>query len=128
MLYLTHPLQYITLIKPSTQEFHQLSGSNKWKKPIFEDTIPRMSFTKHIQRTNTTTQTTSTLTSDPFQKSLHTTHTLLTLNMDLIPIGMTKFMIRTNCSTKILTINLMIRSNPMIRSRMHTYHTHYDTQ
>ena len=30
------------------------------------------------------------------------------------PIGMKKYMIRTNWSTKILTINLMIRSNPMI--------------
>ena len=63
---------------------------------------------------NTTTQTTLTLNLDPFQKSLHTTHTSLTLNMDLTPIGMNKYMIRTNWSTKILTINLMIRLNVMI--------------
>ena len=63
---------------------------------------------------NTTTQTTSTLTSDPFQKLLHTTHTSLTLNMDLTPIGMKKYMIKTNWSTKILIINLMIRSNLLI--------------
>ena len=30
------------------------------------------------------------------------------------PIGMKKYMIKTNWSTKILTINLMIRSNLMI--------------
>ena len=63
---------------------------------------------------NMTTQTTSTLTSDPFQKSLHTTHTSMTLNKDLAPIGMKKYMIKTNWSTKILTINPMIRSNLMI--------------
>ena len=64
-----------------------MSGSNKWKKPTFEDIITCISFIKHFQHINTTTQTTSTLTSDPFQKSLHTTHTSLTLYMDLTPIG-----------------------------------------
>ena len=62
---------------------------------------------------NTTTQTTSTLTSDPFQKSLHTTHTSLTLNTDLTPIGMKNNMTKTSWSTKILTINPMTRSNVM---------------
>ena len=59
-----------------------------------------MSFIKHFQRTNTTTQTLSTLTSDPFQKSLHTTHTSLTLNMYLTPIRIKKHMITTNWSYK----------------------------
>ena len=63
---------------------------------------------------NMTTQTISTLTSNLFQKSLHTTHTSLTLNMDLTHVGMTKYVIRTNWRTKVLTTNLTIRSNVMI--------------
>ena len=37
----------------------------------------------HFQHTNITTQTTSKLNLDNFQKSLYTTHTSLTLNTDL---------------------------------------------
>ena len=62
---------------------------------------------------NITTQTISKLNLDPFQKSLHRTHTSLTLNMDLTPIGMKNYMTKTSWSTKILTINLMTRSNVM---------------
>ena len=42
-----------------------------------------------------TTQTTSKLNLDRFQKSLHTTHTSLTLNTDMTPIGMKTYMIKT---------------------------------
>ena len=65
---------------------------------------------KHFQHKNTTTQTTSTYSLDPFQKELHTTRTSLTLNTDVTPIGMKTFVIKTNWNKKILTTNLMIKN------------------
>ena len=44
---------------------------------------------------------------------LQTTHTSLTLNTDLTPIGTKTYMIRTNWSTKILSINLTTKLNVM---------------
>ena len=45
----------------------------------------------------------------PLPESLHTTHISLTPNTDLTPFGKKTYMIRTNCSTKIHTTNLMIK-------------------
>ena len=62
---------------------------------------------------HTTTQKSSTLNLDPFLKSLHTRHTSLTLNMNLTPLGMKNYMIKTSWSTKILTTNLKIKLKVM---------------
>ena len=75
---------------------------------------------------NTTTQKTSKLNLNPLLRSVHTTHTSLTFNRDLTPIGMKTYMIKTNWSTKILTINLMNKLNVMVYSRTHMYQAHYD--
>ena len=58
-----------------------------------------------------TTQTTSTLNLDPFQKSLHTTHISLTLNMDLTPNYYILRKLNTN-KTQILHRNRLRKYNP----------------
>ena len=67
---------------------------------------------------NTTIQRVLTHNLEPSQKSLHTTHTSLTFNTDLTPIGMKNFMTKTNWSTKIFTIknkpNDQIESDDLI--------------
>ena len=71
---------------------------------------------KYFQHTKTTTQAISKLNLDPFQKSFHATHTSLTLNTDLTPIGLKPYMIKTNWSTRILITkpNDLIESDDLI--------------
>ena len=107
--------QYV-ISDPPTIVYHSHQTSNTgipsvvWQQQMEKAYIRRYNIMhivhKFSQHTNTTIQTTLTFNLDPFQKSLHTTHTSLTLNTDLTPIGMKKYTTKTNWSTKILTTNL----------------------
>ena len=68
---------------------------------------------KTLSHMDKMTQKTLILNSDPFQKSLNATHISLTLNRDVTPIVMKTYMIKTNWSTEILIMNLMIKLKTM---------------
>ena len=68
-------------------EFRQLSGSKKWKKSFFKDIITSTWGKKQFQHTDTNARKTLILNSDHFQKSLFTTHTSATLNMNMTLLG-----------------------------------------
>ena len=126
-VYMTHRQKCTTLIKLWTPEVHQLSGSNKWKKPIFKDKLLCIWSIKHFQHINTTTQKTLTPNSGHTQKSLLTTYTSLTLKMDVTPRGIKTYLIKENWITKRLTMNLMIKVKVTIYYQIHMDQTHFDT-
>ena len=106
-----------TIIYHSHQTLNTGIQSVVWQQQIEKAYIRRYiimhMIIKHFPHMNTTTQTTSVLILDLFQKSLHATHFSLTLNTDLAPIGMKTYVIKTNWSTKILTTNLMTKLKAM---------------
>ena len=76
---------------------------------MFKDIVTCTRSKTLSQHMNSTTRQTSIFDLNHCEKLFLTTHISLTLNMDMTPIGMMTYVIRTNWSTKILTINPMIK-------------------
>ena len=66
----THPRWCTTLKKLRTSDFLQLSGSNRWKKPLFKSTITCTRSIEITKCTNVTRHRTLILISDHFQNLL----------------------------------------------------------